>query len=444
MSVSTDTRTLLPGQLFVCLEGPNYDAFSFANEALMKKAAAIVFPHSSKNLTARNELLKTFQDACFLSVSDPLQFIQKLATLASVKWVRKTEGRTLIGITGSNGKTTTKDMILHFLHAAVGARAAGTQGNYNNHIGVPLTILNLENSVDYAVVEMGSNHKGEIFNLCSIARPNAGIITNVGKTHLEFLTSVEGVFEEKRALYDEVLRNSKEKFHFVINVDDTFLSRLDEGRALSFGTNSGKAKIIYHLDSVEIILDGHTYSLKNSHLLGRHNFTNLASAFLLSLDLLPSFAGKFIESAPLFRPRVNRSSWIEKDGKHIFLDAYNANPSSMEASLSGLLDYFHNRDIVPAKCCIILGDMNELGENASFHHEALGNFLGNSFNGEVAFIGKFSASFSKGLGHPCITAPTVDAFVSTVWDELYRKHDYFFIKASRSLQLEALLAITKP
>jgi UDP-N-acetylmuramoyl-tripeptide--D-alanyl-D-alanine ligase len=442
MSVSIDTRSLLPGQLFICLEGPNYDAFSFANEALIKGAAGIVFRLSPKNLDARNELANKFPDACFLSVADPLQFIQNLATLASIDWMRQREDRVLIGITGSNGKTTTKDMLLHFLHAAVGTRAAGTPGNYNNHIGVPLTVLNLENSVDYAVVEMGTNHKGEILHLCTMAHPNAGIITNVGKTHLEFLGTEYGVFEEKRALYDEVARNSQEKFHFVINADDAFLSRLDDGRAISFGANCGKAKVIYHSDFIEIHSNGHVYPLKNSHLLGRHNFSNLAAAFLLALDLLPSFAGKLIESAPLFRPRINRSSWIEKEGKHLFLDAYNANPSSMEASLSGLFDYLRNHDIAPKRCCVILGDMNELGENSSSHHLELGKFLSGSFQGSVAFIGKFSAPFSEGLGRQCTTAPSTEAFISTVWNELYLKHDYFFIKASRSLQLEALLAIT--
>ncbi|WP_128546429.1 UDP-N-acetylmuramoyl-tripeptide--D-alanyl-D-alanine ligase [Larkinella soli] len=343
--VSTDTRKITEGCLFVALKGDKFDGNLFARDALAAGARYAVVDDPE---------LAT--DSRFLLVDDGLTALQELA-----RHHRQTLTIPVIGLTGSNGKTTTKELIAAVLSRKF--RTYATQGNLNNHIGVPLTLLALDDRYEVAVVEMGANHQGEIRLLSSIAQPTHGLITNIGKAHLEGFGGIEGVRKGKGELYDFLARTGGTVF---VNAQETALMEM-------YGERLFREAIFYQIkDQYEILGESPVIAYRDeagnevtTHLSGRYNFDNIATALCIGKYFgVP--AGDANEAVAAYNPTNNRSQVIRKGSNTILMDAYNANPSSMAAAVRNFM-----RLEAPKKV-VILGDMYELGEESPAEHAALG------------------------------------------------------------------------
>ena len=359
--VSTDTRTISPDCIFFALKGPNFNANEFATEALEKGAAYAIVDDEAFQISDRHIL-----------VDDALTTLQELA-----RHHRRNSNARIIALTGSNGKTTTKEL----MHAILARkyRTIATAGNYNNHIGVPLTLLRIASDTEMAVIEMGANHVGEIAFLCSIAEPDFGYITNFGKAHLEGFGSLEGVIKGKSELYDFLVQHDKYVF---LNADDP----IQREKLGSYTKKFGYSQEDHRYFRIEMLEADPFVRLKiedteiDTALIGQYNFLNCAAAALL---------GKYF-NVPLteikaalasYRSENNRSQVIEKNGLTIILDAYNANPTSMRAALENM----GNQSKRPLLA--ILGDMFELGEAAAREHQEVAELVDEVGIDEAYFIG---------------------------------------------------------
>ncbi len=432
-----DSRKMEDGQSFFALKGENFDAGSFIPQVL-KKGCSLVICEDSPEILSYS---KNYPDTAFIVCEDTTTYLGQLAHFHMLAWKREKPERVIVGITGSNGKTTTKEMLSHFLNASFPGKIISTQGNLNNHIGVPFTLLSAQKKHQILIVEMGTNHPGEIKFLCDLAKPEAGIITSIGPAHLEFFKTVDNIFLEKKTLCDSVVETTQGLGYFVVNKDDTYLSQIKPFKGLiTFGESAGDFKISFSNQGVIVDLIKEKIELQNENLIGSHNFKNLVASFLLAFSLYPKEKEKFLAAAKSFKPSNNRSTWIEKGNKKFFLDAYNANPGSMRASLQGFVEYLKKSNIPLSECFFILGDMNELGENAPRLHQEIGLYLKNLGISQVAFIGRFSEHYSRGFGDGKNIFDSKKSFEKD-WDFISKKFKYFFIKASRSLQLESILDI---
>ena len=361
-SVSTDTRKIEKNSLFVALKGDNFDANTFAKEALEKGAKYVVIDNPTYLIDNRTLLVK-----------DSLIALQELA-----KYHRTFLGLPIIALTGSNGKTTTKELI----HAVLSKKynTLATIGNLNNHIGVPLTLLRFTKETEIGIVEMGANHQKEIEFLCKIAQPDYGYITNFGKAHLEGFGGVEGVIKGKSEMYDYLRDNNKIVF---VNVDDSIQKEKSTNiKRFSFSLNDSTADVkistIEANPMVKIIFNNQTIQ---SHLIGIYNANNINAAitignyFKVSDELIKEAIENYI-------PENNRSQLILKNGNEIILDAYNANPSSMAAAIANFIQLEKKNKIA------ILGDMFELGEESHNEHEKIVDLLINETSISTYFIGK--------------------------------------------------------
>ena len=361
-SVSTDTRKIKKNSLFVALKGDNFDANTFAKEALEKGAKYVVIDNPTYLIDNRTLLVK-----------DSLIALQELA-----KYHRTFLGLPIIALTGSNGKTTTKELI----HAVLSKKynTLATIGNLNNHIGVPLTLLRFTKETEIGIVEMGANHQKEIEFLCQIAQPDYGYITNFGKAHLEGFGGVEGVIKGKSEMYDYLRGNNKMVF---VNVDDSIQKEKSTNiKRFSFSLNDSTADVkistIEANPMVKIIFNNQTIQ---SHLIGIYNANNINAAitignyFKVSDELIKEAIENYI-------PENNRSQLILKNGNEIILDAYNANPSSMAAAIANFIQLEKKNKIA------ILGDMFELGEESHNEHEKIVDLLINETSISTYFIGK--------------------------------------------------------
>lgn len=432
-----DSRKMKDGQSFFALKGETFDGSSFISEALKKKCPLVI----SEDSPLISDLARNHPHTCFIICKNTTTYLQELAHLHMLEWKRENPERIVIGITGSNGKTTTKEMLSHLLSAAFPGKVVYTQGNLNNHIGVPFTLLSAQKEHLILIVEMGTNHPGEIKFLCDLAKPHAGIITSIGPAHLEFFKTIDNIFLEKRSLCDSVIENTKGLGNFIVNKEDPYLAKIKPFKGLkTYGEFEGDFKISYSDYSVTLASDKEKITLENKNIIGTHNFRNLTASFLLSYALYPKEKLNFIAAARTFKPTSNRSSWIEKGNIKIFLDAYNANPGSMRASLEGFVGHLKKSNIPLSECFFILGDMNELGENAPRLHEEIGQYLKKLGVLEVAFIGRYSEHYSRGFGEGKNIFDSKKSFEKE-WNLISKKFKYFFIKASRSLQLESLIDI---
>ena len=361
-SVSTDTRKIEKNSLFVALKGDNFDANTFAKEALEKGAKYVVIDNPTYLIDNRTLLVK-----------DSLVALQELA-----KHHRTFLGLPIIALTGSNGKTTTKELI----HAVLSKKynTLATIGNLNNHIGVPLTLLRFTKETEIGIVEMGANHQKEIEFLCKIAQPDYGYITNFGKAHLEGFGGVEGVIKGKSEMYDYLRDNNKIVF---VNLDDSIQKEKSTNiKRFSFSLNDSTADVkistIEANPMVKIIFNNQTIQ---SHLIGIYNANNINAAitignyFKVSDELIKEAIENYI-------PENNRSQLILKNGNEIILDAYNANPSSMAAAIANFIQLEKKNKIA------ILGDMFELGEESHNEHEKIVDLLINETSISTYFIGK--------------------------------------------------------
>ncbi len=425
-NISTDTRKIKKDDLFIALDGENFQGINFCKQALEKGAIGFVYNANPENDMLAKKIISKFPKKRIIPTNCTLSFLQKLANLHRRDW-----GKFIIGITGSNGKTTTKEMLHHLLQSHYKDKIIATKGNLNNFIGVPLSLLEIDTHHDIAIIEMGTSLKGEIKLLCDIAEPSAGIITNIGKAHIEFLESEEGIFDEKRALYDSLDENSL----FVINKDDKFLSKLElKENMVSFSFKDGAD---YKLSKIPQGFKVNDWIIENSHILGIHNQINLAAALILSYKVAPASIDLFIQSAKDFIPRENRSSWIEYNGARVFLDAYNANPSSMEASLRAFAE---SSDI--SKALFVLGDMNELGPSTAHEHENIASLISNLGGENAYFIGQYSQFYEKGFKGRSQSFANVEELANSLGASWIKESKLVFIKGSRSLQLESLIDIS--
>ena len=344
-SVSTDTRTLPSGTLFFALKGDRFNANTFAHKALDSGASYCVIDE-----------VQEFNDERFILVDDVLQTLQDLAN-----YHRNYLNIPIVALTGSNGKTTTKELIYSVLKQRYNTQA--TLGNLNNHIGVPLTLLQMDQSTEIGIVEMGANHIGEIALLCKIANPDFGYITNFGKAHLEGFGSEEGVVEGKSELYNYL--KQKQGLIF-LNIDDEKQVKQvgDYQIVKTFScTKTSDYSISLQKETPFLGIEANN-TLIHTQLLGRYNFTNTAAAIAIGLhfDVDLKSIKKGIES---YVPKNNRSQIIKQNSNTIILDAYNANPSSVEAALQNLKMMEGTQKIV------ILGDMFELGEQSYAEHQSV-------------------------------------------------------------------------
>ncbi len=406
-SVQTDTRKLKQGDIFFALRGPNFNANEFAETALTNGAAYAVIDDPAFQ-KINNTIL----------VDDVLQTLQQLAL-----YHRNQFSIPFIAITGSNGKTTTKELI----HAVLSKKykTYTTAGNLNNHIGVPLTILGIGNDAEMAVIEMGANHRGEIASYCIYARPDHGLITNVGKAHLEGFGGVEGVKKGKGELFDH-LRSCRGTAFVMWDYD--YLREMSAGipHIVKYGTADADTigKLEQSVPFLKVSIDGLQV---NSNLVGEYNLPNILAAAAIGkhFEISPAQVKQAIEE---YTPSNSRSQLVKKGSNHIVLDAYNANPTSMKAAIENF------ERITADKKVLVLGAMSELGPESINEHKAILELIGRYSWNDVLLVG---GDFLR-VNTPYKTFE--NSREAGKWLKEQNISDaYLLIKGSRSMQMERVL-----
>ena len=407
-SITTDTRSMKSGSIFFALSGPNFNGNKFAKDALEKGANYVV-------IDDENFLEPSSK---YILVSDVLKALQELAT-----YHRHQLGCKVLALTGSNGKTTTKELVSRVL--AKKYNIYFTQGNFNNHIGVPITILSAEKGIDFLVVEMGANHQGEIKNLCEIAQPDYGFITNIGKAHLEGFGGLEGVRKGKSEIYRYLDSNDGLIF---VNVDNEELRALVHPHKNIHEYNNSSLKVQESTNYLKFTYEGFDY---DSHLSGLYNLENIINAIQIGcyFEVPLKDIAQAIKS---YKPNNNRSESVKLGDITIFKDAYNANPTSLRASLEGFLLKISEGD----KFKIILGDMLELGSYSEKEHHAILNYLLKNNIDEVVAIGPEFSKFSSDFPFEFYT--NVDDYIVSLQIDSIKGHQ-LFLKGSRGLKLERIV-----
>lgn len=409
--VSIDTRTVEKGEIFFAIEGDNFDGNDYAMLALEKGASKVVV--SSSAIDHINAI----------KVDNTLAFLQKLA-----KHHRNESKMTLLALTGSNGKTTTKELIAQVLTKQY--RIDFTKGNLNNHLGVPLTLLNFRKDLDIGIVEMGANHLGEIEELSRIASPNYGLITNIGKAHIGEFGGQENILKAKTELYRNIISNSGVIF---CNRKDPVLPGQLEGYENTVFFDSrfqgGVKSVVSEYEpqiDLKVEVEGREYSA-TLNIGGRHNFMNVQYAIAIGLyfGITPK---EIVDQLQIFQAPDNRSQWIETERNKVFLDAYNANPDSVSAAI----EYFIELDI-PRKL-IIVGDMRELGEYSLIEHQNIFDRLKKS-NTPFYLIGE---EFSSAVNDDRVFLSKEDFLEHVNIGDI--KDTSVLVKASRGIKLESLLS----
>ncbi len=412
--ISTDTRSIAKDSIFFALKGANFNGNTFAAKALELGAAYVVV----------DEKEFQFNDRCIL-VDDVLKSLQDLA-----HHHRTQLNIPFIGITGSNGKTTSKEL----LHAVLNRKfkTLATKGNLNNHIGVPLTLLSIGNDVEMAIIEMGANHQHEIEFLCKIANPNYGLICNVGKAHLEGMGGFEGVKKTKKELYDHIRSNSGLAF---INADDINLMEMSAGLEHKeyFGSHanarvSGRIVDSDPFLSIEVKLKNETnFSRINTKLVGDYNLNNILAAICIG-DYFNVPLDEMIAGIESYEPSNNRSQAVKMGSNDVIMDAYNANPSSMSAAVLNFSKVHAENKMM------ILGDMFEMGEESMREHLAMIELVHQLKFTNVVFVGKDFYASKKYEYHFFLTTDEAKAFL----ENNKPKNSTILVKGSRGMKLEIL------
>ena len=413
--VSIDSRSIKKGSLFFALKGPNFDGNQFANDALKKGASYVVVddPNSVE-----------INDNIFL-VEDSLNALQKLALHH-----RKQLKIPIIAITGSNGKTTTKELIREVLSQKFLVHS--TKGNMNNHIGVPITILQISKNHEVAIIEMGANHLKEIKKLCSIALPNWGYITNFGKAHLEGFGSEQGVINGKSELYEYLGKNNGK---ILVNKDD--LIQVEKTRKYMrylFGSKRDCDIIVDYFESKNGLSIGFKKNVFKSPIHGNYNFVNIAAALSFGI-LFEVDIDKIQKAIASYDSKNNRSEKIIINKIPFILDAYNANPTSMSVALDSFCDRYSTNNLV------ILGDMFELGKQTFTEHE---NILKKCLELDITKIYTIGSNFmSTKVNNKRIEKfDNIEQFIDSF--AKFKIHfESVLIKGSRSMKLEKLIPFFK-
>lgn len=411
--ITTDSRAVPENSIFMALRGERFDGNQFASVALQNGAAYAVVDDPG-----------IVSDDRYILVPDVLQTMQELAGEH-----RRHFNAKVIGITGSNGKTTTKELVGRVLSSTF--NTVITAGNLNNHIGVPLSLLSVKPETEFAVIEMGANHPGEIAELCQLAQPGFGIITNIGKAHLEGFGGFDGVIRAKSELYDFLRLNNG--LVFINSGNDLLLSLATGLNSVTYGSGEDTScfGMIKNRDpflSVEWKKD-HMHGLISSRLYGDYNFENIMAAVAVGLyfKVDPAKINAAIES---FIPENNRSQVLNTGRNKIVLDAYNANPSSMKAAIE---TFSHQ----PAENkMIILGDMMELGDHSMNEHRAIIDLIQELAFDDVIYIGEhFCQAISV---NTAICFPDTSEFISWLGSNTLTNKT-ILLKGSRKMRLETLI-----
>jgi UDP-N-acetylmuramoyl-tripeptide--D-alanyl-D-alanine ligase len=371
--ICTDSRNITENSIFFALKGDTFDGNKFAEKALDNGAVLAIVDNAK---FARNS--KT------ILVSNVLDFLQELA-----RYHRNQLEIPFIGLTGSNGKTTTKELINRVLSCKF--KTFATKGNLNNHIGVPLSVLSVDNDIQIALIEMGANHIGEIAQLCSIAQPTHGLITNIGKAHLEGFGSFEGVKQAKSELYKFL---SNQKGFLFINSNNEILAHI--ASQYKFAQQKSYGYDTYQVSNIVSSKTFLSFNLEiekakhkvNTQLVGQYNIENILAAICIGqhFGIEPEQAIAAIEN---YTPDNSRSQIVKTGNNEVILDAYNANPTSMEQAILNFKNLQTNSPKVA-----ILGDMLELGEYAATEHQHIAKLALNSIK-QVVFIGDNFKQFSN-------------------------------------------------
>jgi UDP-N-acetylmuramoyl-tripeptide--D-alanyl-D-alanine ligase len=411
----TDSRALKPGDIFLCLKGDRFDGNQFAAQAIEQGARLVIVD---------SEALKS--DARFVYVENSLTALQQLAKHHFAQMSCK---KIIVG--GSNGKTTTKEVSRTVLSAA--GNTLATPGNWNNHIGVPLTLLSVTPSHEFAIIELGTNHPGEMKVLCDLISPDAGIITNIGKEHLEGFGDIETVAKEESEVYLSLMSNHGLA---IVNIDDDWLNSMKKrlSNQLTISTLNKEANFYAQIHEEMPLLTFDLYHQQilvgsfSSSLSGRYNAYNL----LFGTALGVSYGLNAAESMSLacqYVPSNNRSEWRTINGIQIFLDAYNANPSSMTFAIQSFATLKGNKQL-------FLGDMLELGDHSESEHIALLELCTSLGIQENTFL--VGAEFCEACPNHPYRFETIDALLA--WLDTHPiECDFAFIKGSRGIKMERLL-----
>jgi len=413
--ICTDSRNIKPDSIFFALKGENFNGNEFAESALKEGAEYAVIDEENYKISNR-----------FILVENVLETLQQLAVYHRVKI-----NLPVIGITGTNGKTTTKELMAAVLKKKF--KVVATSGNFNNHIGVPLTVLGISKDTEIAIIEMGANHIGEISALCNISKPGFGIITNIGKAHLVGFGSIEAIIKAKAELYKFISNNEGLVF---VNSDNNTLKQLAKYlQKVTYGTSENsncRTKIISSDPFVEILWNSGfgDVSIK-SNLVGKYNFENILAAICVG-DYFNVKIENIAQAIEEYIPQNNRSQFINTKKNKIFLDAYNANPSSMEAAIRNFAELDFKNKI------LIIGDMLELGDESLSEHRNILELIRKLGFDNVFLIGAEFYEANKNSGHK-IFPKTEDAMQ---WFEANRlENATIFIKGSRGIKLEPLIKV---
>ncbi len=412
--ICTDTRNIEKGCLFVALRGDNFNGNTFTQQALDKGAFKVIIDDISQHKNTGETIL----------CKNSLVLLQKLAT-----YHRQELNIPIIALTGSNGKTTTKEIINAVLSKKF--KTTATQGNLNNHIGVPLTLLSMTKETQICVVEMGANHTKEIEALCEIAQPNFGYITNFGKAHIEGFGSIQGVIEGKSELYKYI---TKEKGTLFFNADDPIQTKLLGNYTAKIGFSQEKKNFytLKQIDTTPYVTLQAAQTNITSNLIGAYNFTNISAGVLIG-DFFDIPLNDIKQAIEEYLPTNNRSQLITKGNTQIILDAYNANPTSMMAALQ------HFNTMRGDSKMVFLGDMFELGEIAQKEHQKIVDYLTNSNIDEIYIIGSYFSKTKSQVKN--IYQFTSFEALKKDFNNIVAKDRTILIKASRGMALERILPL---
>jgi UDP-N-acetylmuramoyl-tripeptide--D-alanyl-D-alanine ligase len=437
--IKTDSREFVEGDAFIAIKGEKNNAFRFVG-AFKTDPAIVVYEECEENQKLLADYQKQFKKTTWIGVDNSVKYIQNLAHVFTKSWLEK-KGHYLIAISGSNGKTTTKEMLSFVLHTVMGEQVTWTLKNNNNHLGVPFTLFQINDETKVAVVEFGSNHPGEIKVLCDIAKPNVGITTNIGLTHMEFFNSIEDVFIEEALIYSEVMKNTNGNGLFILNNDDKLLKTLPRHQGtITVGEKDADYNYQYEKNAVILNSKNEKLKIENNHIMGDHNFFNLANAILIAKSLFPNLTEKFIAAAKNFSPTLNRSQWREYKGVKFFLDAYNANPSSMRTAILNFKQYCQNHQLGLDAAYLFIGEMKEMGQNARQYHAELAQWIAEHQFKNVVYVGAMGEVFEEALKKSVMTFPNYQEARKHLLSTL-PQIKIGFIKGSRSMMLEELIEI---
>ena len=410
-SVSIDTRSIKPKDIFFAIKGPNFDGNNFALEAIKKGASYVISDNST--ISKKSDKI--------IYVDNAIKALQKLAN-----YHRRKLNTKIIAITGSNGKTTSKELILNVLKSKY--KTTATKGNLNNHLGVPLSLLEINENTDFGIIEMGANHINEISQLCKIAEPNFGYITNFGNAHLEGFGSIEGVIKGKSELYNYLINNKSLIFNNSENIKQTSLIN-NYKNTYSFGINSESNCIINKSDSENSLNVSYQNKIIKSTIYGDYNFENICIAIAIGEYFEVDFKNikQGIES---YLPDNNRSQISVKNNNTIILDAYNANPTSMSLALESYKKTNYKNKM------IIVGDMFELGKDSNHYHQEITNSLEKINDSTIYIVGEYFCNTKH--------SDRIKSFSSTkeLINNLSKTNvsNYsILIKGSRGMQLEKII-----